>query len=275
MNWLRTLFRREASTAGTTPVDIKVGMSFDRVVRLVGTPRDDGVSGADILGRNTADPRVADVFLFFEKNPDFDFSLRFSGGKVVSVQQYPKRSSNKPSTRSSSSAGEQHPVIRELDAAVAALGKAAKSGLRTPDRPLRAAGISVLEFPKGKESNYKLHAAMLEELCSKGLLKEYSFWKVDLAGAPDLCGIIVISGAAAAIAGYVNKAYYLPEAEAFVASRCQNNWSKIDAAATSSDTPAPGCGIDVRGAEKALSSIRALVGANEDKIQPLASANAA
>jgi hypothetical protein len=72
------------------PQDISVGTSFDQVVRAIGQPRDKGVSGADILGRKTADPRRGDVFLYFDKSPDLDYSIRFSNGKVVSMETYPK-----------------------------------------------------------------------------------------------------------------------------------------------------------------------------------------
>ena len=75
------------------PIEINVGMSYDQVVQLLGQPRDGGVSGADILGRSTSDPRASDVFLYFEKRPDFDYSIRFSNEKVVSVQTHKKHSS--------------------------------------------------------------------------------------------------------------------------------------------------------------------------------------
>jgi hypothetical protein len=96
MNWFRKLFRRESPSGEATPLDIRSGMRFDKVVRLIGTPRQGGVSGTDILGPHSSDPRAADVFLFFDKHPEFDFSVRFSKGKVVSVQKNPKRPQNKP-----------------------------------------------------------------------------------------------------------------------------------------------------------------------------------
>jgi hypothetical protein len=43
----------------------------------------------DILG-SARSPRAGDVFLYFDKHPDGDFSIRFSNGLVVSVQDFPK-----------------------------------------------------------------------------------------------------------------------------------------------------------------------------------------
>jgi hypothetical protein len=63
-------------------------MSYDQVARLIGQPRDAGVSGADIHGRNTSDPRMSDVFLYFEMSADFDYSIHFSKGRVVIVEKY-------------------------------------------------------------------------------------------------------------------------------------------------------------------------------------------
>jgi len=90
MNWLLSLLRGKRSPKGTSSVTIKVGMSYDKIKRLLGPPRDAGVSGADILGRGSRDPRVSDVFIYFEKHPSADYSIRFSHGKVVSFKEYPK-----------------------------------------------------------------------------------------------------------------------------------------------------------------------------------------
>jgi len=92
MGWLRSLFSGIQSQEGSSSINITVGMSYDRVVRQLGPPRDAGVSGADILGRGSSDPRVSDVFLYFEKHPSADYSIRFSHGKVVSFKEYPKGS---------------------------------------------------------------------------------------------------------------------------------------------------------------------------------------
>lgn len=73
--------------------EIIIGMTLDEVIRQIGQPRDEGVSGADILGPNTTDSRTADVFLSFENHPDLDYSIRFSQGKVASVKTYAKRQS--------------------------------------------------------------------------------------------------------------------------------------------------------------------------------------
>jgi hypothetical protein len=95
MNWLRSLFRKEVRTEGKTPADIGPGMKYKTVVQILGTPRDDSlVSGADILGRGSSGRRVSDKFLYFDKDPKCDYSIRFSRGKVVSLQEYPKPKSS-------------------------------------------------------------------------------------------------------------------------------------------------------------------------------------
>jgi len=91
MSLFRSFFRKGVSTERKTPDEIEPGMKYKTVVRILGTPRSgSAVSGADILGRGSADPRAADGFLYFDKDPKFDYSIHFSRGKVVSIKEYPK-----------------------------------------------------------------------------------------------------------------------------------------------------------------------------------------
>lgn len=62
----------------TSAPTIEVGMTKKEVIQLLGEPRDDGV----VHG--------ADAFLYFDKHPTLDYSIRFSQNKVVSVKTYEK-----------------------------------------------------------------------------------------------------------------------------------------------------------------------------------------
>jgi hypothetical protein len=95
MNWLRSLFRKEVQPEGKTAADIRPGMKYKTVQQILGAPRvDSRVTGADILGRGSSDRRAADNFLYFDKDPKYDYSIRFSRGKVVSLEQYRKPKSS-------------------------------------------------------------------------------------------------------------------------------------------------------------------------------------
>lgn len=74
------------------PIVIKVGMSYDTVISLIGQPRDKGVSAAEIYGakENIPDYKINDVFYYFEDHPHCDYSIHFSNGEVVSIKTYPK-----------------------------------------------------------------------------------------------------------------------------------------------------------------------------------------
>ncbi len=73
------------------PIDIRVGMSQEQVVQLLGQPRDGGVSGSDLLGNDSRDSRSGDVFMYFDKNPLLDYSIRFTQGRVASVKTSEKQ----------------------------------------------------------------------------------------------------------------------------------------------------------------------------------------
>jgi uncharacterized protein (TIGR02145 family) len=70
---------------------IKAGMTYEEVVRLIGPPTiERGVTASDIYGSNIPIYKETDVFHYFERYPECNFSIHFSHNKVVSIQQYPK-----------------------------------------------------------------------------------------------------------------------------------------------------------------------------------------
>ena len=91
MSWFRSLFRKEAQMDIKTPEDIVPGTKFRTVIKILGEPCDDLLTGADVLGHGSPERPLSDTFLYFDKDPNHDYSVRFSQGKVISVREYPKR----------------------------------------------------------------------------------------------------------------------------------------------------------------------------------------
>jgi HEAT repeat protein len=162
-------------------------------------------------------------------------------------------------SKESIAADTRYPIITEIDSALSAIRNALATGKSIPREPLRSRGISIMKFSTGHESNYRHHIDLLTRLADKGLLARYELWRLDLGGADDLCGLIVVCGSTDDMTDYARKTYYLPAAEAFVAEKCGGDWQRIDAASSISDTPDTGMGINLSGAEHDLAELRAIV----------------
>jgi len=70
---------------------IEVGMSYDEVVKIIGLPTQNrSTTATDIYGNNIPIGKETDIFQYFEKYPECNFSIHFSHDKVISVKNYPK-----------------------------------------------------------------------------------------------------------------------------------------------------------------------------------------
>lgn len=89
---------------------------------------------------------------------------------------------------------------------------------------------------------------MLAHLRSRGLLNDLELSKVTFAPGHEHSGLIVAAGPSRSIAA-LDAIYRHPDAEAFVAQRCDNDWSLVSPTATVSDTPDAANGINLPMAE--------------------------
>jgi hypothetical protein len=101
---------------------------------------------------------------------------------------------------------------------------------------------------------------------SKNLLDGYEFWSLDLGGTEGLAGMLFVLGNADKIVNHATAIYYLPEAEAFVADRCGNDWDRINPAQSYDDVPAPGCSLDLGKAEDGFVSIAGIARSHKNKL---------
>ena len=160
-------------------------------------------------------------------------------------------------------------LLVEIDAAIEAIQRARSQGLAGAGKPLRPTGVQIMKFLAEQEQRFRMHSDLLTGLARKALLAKYRVCKLDLGGAGGFAGLIFVTGEADEMVKYARYAYYLRDAEEFVAQRCRNDWSQIDAAATDSDFPAIGCKLDLSGAERNLTALASLVRPRAEEIVDL------
>lgn len=119
----------------------------------------------------------------------------------------------------------------------------------------RSEGLLLLKFPAGFERQFEKHVELV------GHLRQANVYpRVDLAAyvatspSAALSRFIVLTGSSSEIAR-IDRVFYEPAAEAFVATRCANNWDAISPQASISNVAAPGCMVDVDGLERDLRAI--------------------
>lgn len=119
----------------------------------------------------------------------------------------------------------------------------------------RAQGLQILKFPKGFERQYDNHLKLVRHLQQVNV-----YPRLDLAAyvakSPNatLARIIALTGSSSEV-GKLNRVFYDPKAEAFVATEFRNDWNAISPASSLSNVAAPGCTVDVNGLERDLRAI--------------------
>lgn len=149
-------------------------------------------------------------------------------------------------------------VLAEIDGAMRAIELAVGGGSLVSGTPLRQHGLAILEFHPASADKLALHVELLSQLRAKGLLDELTIWRIRLCAGAELSGMIVLTGPAPAIAE-LPRLYHHAEAEAFVSTRCDNDWSRLAATATVSDVPAGGEGVDLPRTEVRLEDLQKLI----------------
>jgi len=150
-------------------------------------------------------------------------------------------------------------VITEIESAITDIKNLINKGASIPGVSFRDRGIQVMKFPAHLSSNYNNHSKLLDDLSQKNLISDYKVTKIDLNGKNGLAGLIIITGSSNSIAEFAGKVYYLREAEKFVAENLGNDWNKINAESTISDTPSPSMGLDLSGAESSFKELLEII----------------
>lgn len=116
----------------------------------------------------------------------------------------------------------------------------------------RSEGLLVLKFPAGFERQFEKHLELVRHLRQAGV-----YPRVDLAAyaatrpGAALWRLIVLAGSSSEIAR-IDRVFFDPAAEAFVAARCANNWNAISPRSSVSNVAAPGCTVDAVALERDL-----------------------
>lgn len=161
-------------------------------------------------------------------------------------------------------------VLRELKAAAEVVRRARSGGMSGTVEPLRPDAIDILAFTSDQEEQYRRHASLLAFLGQRGLLKEIRAYKLDIRGQNGLTGLLILLSSAPTMQWYVKNAYYLPEAEAFIAENCAGNWAAIEPRGRgATDTPWIGNALNLSGAEESLAAMLSIVSASERAVTTL------
>lgn len=133
----------------------------------------------------------------------------------------------------------------------------------------RSEGLLLLKFPAGFERQFEKHLELVGHLRHANV-----YPRVDLAAyaatgsSAALSRFIVLTGSSSEIAR-IDRVFYEPAAEAFVAARCANNWDAISPQSSISNVAAPGCMVDVNALERDLRAIEEGISAGRYERTPV------